>query len=98
MAADRPHFAHPDMCGGTPSENNVGLKTYFSYFCSYVIKEEIIYYEVLACTIPNWVGEKMQSNVKIEGDIMYLTSSPHLINGVESRTSFIWKRLPAMDK
>jgi hypothetical protein len=96
MAADRPLFANPDMCGGTPSENNIGLKTYFSYFCSYVIKDGIIYYDVLACTIPNWVGEKTQSNVTIEGDIMYLTSSPHLINGIESRTSFSWKRLAAV--
>ena len=44
---------------------------------------------------PTWLGDTQPRYVKLDGDILEITSPPVIVDGKEQNTKLIWKRVTA---
>jgi len=100
MNPNRPHFASPDMLGGTAEEIEVAYKGYLAYWANYTVDEEkaMMSYTVEACLFPNWVGHHQERFYSFEENRLTLKTTPLSIAGKENVVGeLVWERLTAIE-
>jgi len=95
MRPDRSKFSSGDWSVGTESEIREAAIGYFAYAGPFDIDEEkkILTHAVVLSLDPNWLGQAQRRVVKIEGDILHLsTEKPLESDGKETMYHLTWKR------
>ena len=83
------------MFGGTPQERSEAISTYLSYagpFELLVDQDTLIHY-IEVCSYPNWIGNKQERFVRLEGDVLVLSSKPMIFQGVTRTAEVVWERV-----
>jgi hypothetical protein len=96
MRPNRSKFSSGDWSDGTESEIREAATGYFAYAGPFDIDEEkkILTHAVVLSLDPNWVGQAQRRMVKIEGDILHLsTEKPLESEGKETMYHLTWKRV-----
>ena len=92
---DHAKFASGDWSGGTDEEIKEAARGYFAYSGPFHIDEEkkILTHSMFVSLDPNWLGQTQTRVVKIEGDMLHLsTASPIKSGGKETNSFLTWKR------
>ena len=67
--------------------------TYMAYYGRYYEQElGVIIHDVIGCTQPAWVGEKIIRYVKTENNILYITTPETIINNTKTRLEVYWSK------
>ena len=76
MSPDRAKFASGDWSGGTDEEIKEAARGYFAYSGPFHIDEEkkILTHSMFVSLDPNWLGQTQTRVVKIEGDMLHLST------------------------
>ncbi|WP_218776780.1 lipocalin-like domain-containing protein [Nostoc sp. T09] len=93
MRANRPQFQAGDIAAGTVEEKVAAADSYISYCGTYEIQDNQVIHHVEVSFFPNWVGVNQVRFVKLNGDILNLSTPPMLVNGIEIVGSLIWQRV-----
>jgi hypothetical protein len=95
MRPDRSKFSSGDWSDGTEREIGEAASGYFAYAGPFDIDEEkkILTHAVAVSLDPNWLGQLQRRVVRIEGDILRLsTEKPLESKGKETMYHLTWKR------
>ena len=91
----RPNFVGGDRFKGKPEEYLKEAVGYVAYSGPYHIDEEkqhLTHY-MFVSLYPNWIGQTQNRVVKIEGDMLYLsTDAPILSGGTQVNSRLSWRR------
>jgi hypothetical protein len=94
MAAHRaPHHA-PDALGGSPQASRDAISDYISYCGRYEVhaEEGVVIHHIEVCLYPNGIGTAQTRSVDLDGQVLTLTTTPMVIQGVERSTVVVWDR------
>ena len=95
MRPGRPKFASGDWLSGTDKEIKEAARGYFAYSGPFHIDEEkkTLTHSMFVSLDPNWLGQTQTRVVKIEGDMLHLsTEKPLESEGKETMYYLTWKR------
>ena len=95
MRPDRPKFSRGDWSGGSENEIKEAASGYFAYAGPFHIDEEkgILTHAVSLSLDPNWLDQAQRRVVRIEGDILELsTEEPLESEGRVTMYHLTWKR------
>jgi hypothetical protein len=95
MRSERAAFASGDWSKATLEEYAGAASTYFAYAGPFHIDEErkTITHSVSMSIFPNWIGGEQHRTIRIEGDILHLsTASPIQLGGRSVNAQLQWKR------
>jgi hypothetical protein len=95
MCPDRSPFASGDMFDGTAEEYREEASTYIAYSGPFHVDEEkkTLTHSMFVSLFPNWTGQTQPRVVKIDGDILHLsTASPIKSSGKTVMSYLQWKR------
>ena len=95
MRPDRPQFSSGDRSSGTESEIKAAASGYFAYAGPFDIDEEkkILTHAMFLSLDPNWLGQVQTRVVRIEGDMLQLsTEEPLESAGKETMYYLTWRR------
>jgi hypothetical protein len=93
MAAERQPFALGDSLNGTFEEYADAGKTYSGYCGTYEVREDAIIHHVDVSFFPNWIGTQFIRYVKLEGDMLTLSTPPMLFEGLQQTVHLVWQKL-----
>ena len=68
---------------------------YLAYAGPYEVDEEnhVVTHHMSVSMNPTWLGDTQPRYVKLDGDILEITSPPIIVDGKEQNTKLIWKRV-----
>ncbi len=95
MDPDRPKFASGDWFRGTPEEIKEEALGYIAYSGPFHTDEEKqhLTHSMFVSLFPNWLGQTQPRIVKIEGDVLHLSSATPIDSGGKKTMSYLsWKR------
>lgn len=95
---DRAPFASGDWFKGTPQEYEDEASTYIAYTGPFHVDEEqqTLTHSMFISLFPNWVGQTQPRVVRIEGDMLHLsTASPIMSAGKRVNSYLQWRRAAA---
>ena len=95
MRPGRSKFASGDWDSGTDKEIKEAARGYFAYSGPFHIDEEkkTLTHSMFVSLDPNWLGQTQTRVVKIEGDMLHLsTEKPLESEGKETMYYLTWKR------
>ncbi|NEM99439.1 lipocalin-like domain-containing protein [Pontibacter burrus] len=95
MHPDRRSFASGDWFDGTDEEYKQEASTYIAYSGPFHVDEEkqSLTHSMFVSLFPNWTGQTQPRVVKIEGDLLHLsTATPIVSNGKEVNSFLTWRR------
>lgn len=98
MHPERVQFASGDWFDGTDAEYRSEATTYIAYSGRFFVDEaaQSLRHEMQVSLYPGWVGQVQPRGVRIEGDLLHLSSlSPIMSGGVEVMSYLTWRRAPA---
>ena len=58
-------------------------------------QNQIVTHHMSVSMNPTWLGDTQPRYVKLDGDILEITSPPVIVDGKEQNTKLIWKRVTA---
>jgi hypothetical protein len=93
--AGRAPFASGDWFKGTPEEYEAEATTYIAYSGAFVCDEEkrTLTHSMFVSLFPNWIGNTQPRIVRIDGDMLYLsTASPIPSGGKLVNSQLAWRR------
>jgi Lipocalin-like domain len=94
MAEDRVPYQDPDVFGGTPQERSEAISTYISYAGPFEVHDrDTVIHHIEVCSYPNWIGNAQVRFVKLEGDLLVLSSKPMTFQGVTRSAELVWERV-----
>ena len=94
MAEDRVPYQEPDVFGGTPQERSEAISTYISYAGPFEVPDrDTVIHHIEVCSYPNWIGNAQVRFVKLEGDLLVLSSKPMTFQGVTRSAELVWERV-----
>jgi hypothetical protein len=94
----RPAFASGDWFTGSPKEIKDEAAGYIAYCGPFHTDEatQRLTHSMFVSLFPNWIGQTQPRVVKIEGDMLKLsTASPIKSGGKETNSFLTWKRAPS---
>jgi len=91
--ANRPHFAAPDILGGTIEEQALAAQTYLAYCSRYELKEKSVLHYVETSLFPNWVGIVQERFFEFKDGRLTLSTPPLLLKGKQQVAYLIWERV-----
>ena len=94
----RPEFVGGDRFKGTPEEYAEEAVGYVAYSGPFHIDEEKqhLMHSMFVSLFPNWIGQTQNRVVKIEGNMLYLsTDAPILSGGTQVNSVLSWRRAEA---
>lgn len=94
----RPNFVSGDWFKGTTEEVKEEASGYIAYCGPFHTDEETrqLTHSMFVSLFPNWIGQTQPRVVKIEGDMLHLsTASPIRSGGKETNSFLTWKRAEA---
>jgi hypothetical protein len=95
MHPDRKNFVSGDRFNGTDAEYKEEATSYIAYSGPFHVDEEkqTLTHSMFVSLFPNWTGQTQPRIVKIEGDLLYLSTASAFESGGKSVFTFlIWKR------
>jgi hypothetical protein len=93
MQADRPAFAAGDILGGTIDERAEAFSSVSSFVGRYRIDGDMVTYELVAATYPNWVGTTQVRHFAFDGRWLVLTTPVLLMEGAPRRATVRLERI-----
>jgi hypothetical protein len=96
MHPGRPKFASGDWFRGTETEIKEEALGYIAYCGPFHTDEEkqTLTHSMFVSLFPNWLGQTQPRVVKIEGDMLHLsTATPIKSGGKETNSYLSWKRV-----
>ncbi len=99
MRPGRPPFASGDWFRGSDEEIKKEALGYIAYCGPFHTDEEkqTLTHSMFVSLFPNWLGQTQPRVVKIEGDMLYLsTAAPIKSGGKETNSYLTWKRAEAI--
>lgn len=95
MAAHRLPYHDPDLLGGTPEERSEAISTYLSYSGPFEVMSDrnTVIHHIEVCSFPNWIGNAQVRLVKLEGELLTLSTKPMMLQGEERRAEVVWERI-----
>lgn len=95
MAAHRAPYHNPDVFGGTPEERSEAISTYLSYCGPFEVLpgQDTAIHHIEVCSYPNWIGNAQVRFVRLDGDLLVLSTKPMIFQGVEGRAELVWERV-----
>jgi Lipocalin-like domain len=88
-------YQEPDVFGGTPQERSEAISTYISYAGPFELlldRDTVIHY-IEVCSYPNWIGNPQLCLVRLERDLLVLSTKPMIFQGVTRSAELIWERV-----
>ena len=97
MTPGRPKYAGGGLHTGTQEEMATAAQGYLAYCGPYEVDEQnqIVTHHMSVSMNPTWLGDTQPRYVKLDGDILDITSPPVIVDGKEQNTRLIWKRVTA---
>ncbi len=98
MHPQRNHFASGDWFDGTDAEYKQEASTYIAYTGPFNVDEEkqTLTHSMFISLFPNWTGQTQPRVVKIEGDLLHLsTAFPRVSKGKTVNSFLKWKKAVA---
>jgi hypothetical protein len=98
MHPQRNNFVSGDWYNGTDEEYKQEATTYIAYTGPFNVNEEMqtLTHSMFISLFPNWTGQTQPRVVKIEGDLLHLsTASPIVFGGKMVNASLTWKKVDA---
>jgi hypothetical protein len=98
MHPQRNNFASGDWFNGTDAEYKQEATTYIAYTGPFHVDEEkqALAHSMFISLFPNWIGQTQPRVVKIEGDLLHLSTASPIVSGGKMVNSFLtWKRVDA---
>ena len=95
MHPDRKNFAWGDWFRGSTDEYKEEASTYIAYTGPFHVYEEkqTLTHFMFTSLFPDWTGQTQERLVKIEGDLLHLSSaSPIMSGGKKVNSKLVWKR------
>lgn len=95
MRPDRRSFASGDWFDGTAEEYREEASTYIAYSGPFQVDEEkqTLMHSMFVSLFPNWTGQTQPRVVKIDGDILHLSTESPIKSGGKIVMSYLqWKR------
>jgi hypothetical protein len=95
MHPDRGNFASGDWFDGTEAEYKNEASTYIAYTGPFHVDEEkqTLTHSMFISLFPNWTGQTQPRLVKIEGDLLHLSTASPIVSGGKTVNSYLtWKR------
>ena len=95
MRPDRSTFASGDLFDGTAEEYREEASTYIAYSGPFHVDEEkkTLTHSMFVSLFPNWTGQTQLRVVKIDGDILHLSTASPIKSSGKTVTSYLqWKR------
>jgi hypothetical protein len=95
QSADRAPFAEGDLLRATPEEYAAAGSSYLAYSGRFFVDEtkQSLTHEMAVSFFPNWFGQRHVRLVKIDGDVLQLsTDGPQRFNGALKTATMTWKR------
>lgn len=95
MAAHRAPYHDADPLGGTPQERSEAIRTYLSYSGPFEVlaDQDAVIHHIEVCSYPNWIGNAQVRFVKLDGDVLTLSTRPMSLQGVERTAELVWERV-----
>ena len=94
MAEDRVPYQDPDVFGGTPQERSEAISTYISYAGPFEVHDrDTVIHHIEVCSYPNWIGNAQLRFVRLEGDLLVLSTKPMIFQGMTRPAELIWERV-----
>jgi hypothetical protein len=90
---NRKSFATDDLLGGTTDEKLAAFDSYISYCGTFEVGNETVIHHIDTSLFPNWVGTDQERIYRFEGDLLYLSTKPFLIQGEQQTAYLIWQRV-----
>jgi hypothetical protein len=91
--ADRALFAAGDILGGTVEERAAAFGDASAFVGRYRTAGNVITYELVAATYPNWVGTTQVRTFEFDGERLVLTTPMLLMDGVERSATVTLERV-----
>ena len=98
MHPQRNNFASGDWFTGTDAEYKQEASTYIAYTGPFHVDEEkqILTHSMFISLFPNWTGQTQPRVVKIEGDLLHLSTASPIVSGGKLVNAFLtWKKVDA---
>jgi hypothetical protein len=95
MRPGRPQFASGDWFSGTDREIKEEAMGYIAYSGAFHTDEanQTLTHSMFVSLFPNWLGQTQPRVVKIEGDMLYLSTAAPIMSGGKKTMSYLsWKR------
>ncbi|MBN1248879.1 MAG: lipocalin-like domain-containing protein [Anaerolineae bacterium] len=92
MRANRAPFAANDILGGSQAEKAAAAESYISYAGRFDVGAGEVRHHIEVSLFPNWVGQTQVRRYRFEGDRLYLSTPPLLLQGKEQEAYLIWER------
>jgi NADH dehydrogenase len=95
MRPDRGLFASGDWFNGTTEEYRGEASTYIAYSGPFHVNEEkrTLTHSMFVSLFPNWTGQTQPRVVKIDGDILHLSTEAPIKSGGKTVMSYLqWRR------
>jgi hypothetical protein len=92
---DRPPFASGDWFKGTDEDYKQEASTYIAYSGPFHVDEEkkTLTHSMFVSLFPNWTGQTQPRVVKIEGDMLHLSSEVPIRSAGKTVMSYLqWRR------
>ena len=95
MHPNRKNFASGDWFNGTDTEYKDEASSYIAYTGPFHVDEEkqTLTHTMFISLFPNWTGQTQPRVVKIEGDLLHLSTAAPIVSAGKLVNSFLtWKR------
>lgn len=92
---DRTRFASGDWFKGTPEEYEAEASSYIAYTGPFIVDEEkqTLTHSMFISLFPDWTGQTQPRVVRIEGDLLNLSTAGPIQSGGKTVNSYLqWKR------
>jgi hypothetical protein len=92
---DRSQFASGDWFNGTPQEYEAEAKSYIAYTGPFDVDEanQTLTHSMFISLFPNWIGQTQPRVVRIEGDLLNLSTARPIQSGGKMVNSYLqWRR------
>jgi len=91
----RPAFASNDWSAGTDAEYKQEASAYIAYTGEFQVDEEkgMLTHSMFVSLFPNWMGQTQPRVVKLEGDVLHLSTAVPMQSGGRAVYFFLkWQR------
>jgi hypothetical protein len=98
MHPDRRNFASGDWFSGTDEEYKQEASSYIAYSGPFHVDEEkqTLTHTMFISLFPNWTGQTQPRVVRIEGNLLHLSTAVPILSGGKTVNSYVtWKRADA---
>ncbi|MFS0824663.1 lipocalin-like domain-containing protein [Bacillus sp. 1P02SD] len=95
MSSGRPTYASGALHTGTIEEMAAAAEGYLAYAGPFEVDEDnqIVTHHMSVSMNPTWLGDTQPRYVKLNGDLLEITSPPIIVDGQEQNTKLVWKKV-----